>query len=50
MRKTKDVRVLFVSSGGTVYGESTGGQHHINDHCAPICGYGMYKINYRTIS
>lgn len=44
MRKQKDIRLIFVSSGGTVYGESKGEAHQTSDKCTPICGYGMQKI------
>lgn len=44
MRKTGTARLIFVSSGGTVYGESNGRPHLVSDDCAPICGYGMQKL------
>lgn len=44
MRKTVTPRLIFVSSGGTVYGEASGAAHTVDDCCKPICGYGMQKL------
>lgn len=35
--------LMFASSGGTVYGESTGAAHHCCDALRPICSYGVQK-------
>ena len=37
------IRLVFVSSGGTVYGESNGGSHNPDELLHPICGYGAQK-------
>ena len=44
MHMTGTPRLIFISSGGTVYGESDGRPHLESDRCAPICGYGMQKL------
>lgn len=44
MRKTGVRRLVFVSSGGTVYGEWQGGSHQTSEERRPICGYGMQKM------
>lgn len=37
-------KVVFVSSGGTVYGESSGRPFTEADACNPICAYGVHKL------
>lgn len=44
MRKVGTSRMIFVSSGGTVYGEWCGTPHTTNEKRKPICGYGMQKM------
>lgn len=44
MRKRPGTRLVFVSSGGTVYGESKGHANRETDSREPICGYGMQKL------
>jgi len=42
------IRLVFVSSGGTVYGESNGGLHNPDELLHPICGYGAQKAVIET--
>lgn len=44
MRLRPGTRLLFVSSGGTVYGEAKGHPNREDDSREPICGYGMQKL------
>lgn len=44
MRRAGTKRMIFVSSGGTVYGEGKNAAHRITDSTEPICGYGMQKL------
>lgn len=44
MRKVGTSKMVFVSSGGTVYGEWCGTSHTTNEKRKPICGYGMQKM------
>lgn len=37
-------KVIFLSSGGTVYGESDGRPLRETDACDPICAYGVHKL------
>ena len=37
-------KVVFLSSGGTVYGESGGEPFKETDACDPICAYGVHKV------
>jgi UDP-glucose 4-epimerase len=41
--KSTGTEMVFVSSGGTVYGESQGQPHRCGDSMWPICSYGMQK-------
>lgn len=41
--KNTGAEMVFVSSGGTVYGESQGQPHRSGDPMRPICSYGMQK-------
>ena len=41
--KNTGAEMVFVSSGGTVYGESQGQPHRCGDPMRPICSYGMQK-------
>ena len=43
MRKSDIKKMVFVSSGGTVYGESNGIAHKPDKKLQPICSYGIYK-------
>ena len=43
MTKAGTQRIIFASSGGTVYGESNGSSHKENEMLSPICGYGVQK-------
>ncbi|MBP3609393.1 MAG: NAD-dependent epimerase/dehydratase family protein [Lachnospiraceae bacterium] len=43
MVKANVKRLIFSSSGGTVYGESFGQPHKVTDRTAPICSYGIQK-------
>ena len=43
MRNTGVKRVIFASSGGTVYGESKGRPHPCSDGTFPICSHGIQK-------
>lgn len=43
MRKTGVKKMVFISSGGTVYGDLQGNAHLTTDARKPICGYGMQK-------
>lgn len=43
MVKANVKRLIFSSSGGTVYGESLGRPHKVEDKTAPICSYGIQK-------
>lgn len=43
MVKADVKRLIFASSGGTVYGESLGRPHKVEDRTAPICSYGIQK-------
>jgi UDP-glucose 4-epimerase len=44
MKNTGAKRIIFSSSGGTVYGESKGKPHLCTDPVMPICSYGIQKI------
>ena len=44
MRKTGVKKMIFVSSGGTVYVDMQGCAHTTDEMCEPICGYGMQKM------
>jgi UDP-glucose 4-epimerase len=44
MKNTGTKRIIFSSSGGTVYGESSGKPHLCTDPVMPICSYGIQKI------
>lgn len=44
MRVRPGKRLIFVSSGGTVYGEAKGHPNREDDSREPICGYGMQKL------
>lgn len=44
MRKTGVKKMIFVSSGGTVYGDRQGSAHTTDEVREPICGYGMQKM------
>lgn len=41
--KESNAEMVFVSSGGTVYGESQGRPHSCLDPLQPICSYGIQK-------
>jgi len=41
--KETGTEIVFVSSGGTVYGESQGQSHRCGDPVRPICTYGVQK-------
>ena len=42
---TKKIKkFVFISSGGTVYGDSYGKPFKENDYCNPICSYGIQKL------
>ena len=43
MRNAETKEILFLSSGGTVYGESTGAPSKTTDRLQPICSYGLQK-------
>lgn len=44
MRKSGVRKMVFVSSGGTVYGDWRGSAHVTSEDRKPICGYGMQKM------
>ena len=44
IKKRPSCRLIFISSGGTIYGEYDGFPHKTNATPAPICGYGMQKF------
>ena len=44
MKNAGTKRIIFSSSGGTVYGESKGKPHLCTDPVMPICSYGIQKI------
>jgi UDP-glucose 4-epimerase len=44
MKNTGTKRIIFSSSGGTVYGESNGKPHLTTEHLLPICSYGIQKV------
>jgi len=44
MNNTGINRIIFCSSGGTVYGESKGKPHSCTDNIKPICSYGIQKV------
>jgi UDP-glucose 4-epimerase len=44
MKNVGTKRIIFSSSGGTVYGESKGKPHLCTDPVMPICSYGVQKI------
>jgi len=43
MNNTGAKRIIFCSSGGTIYGESKGKPHLCTDNIEPICSYGIQK-------
>ena len=43
MVQTGTRRIVFASSGGTIYGESVGYPHIANDPLDPVCSYGIQK-------
>lgn len=45
MVKANVKRLIFSSSGGTVYGESLGYSHKVEDRTVPICSYGIQKVS-----
>lgn len=42
--KQTDAEMIFISSGGTVYGESQGSPHSCLDPLRPISSYGIQKV------
>ncbi|MDA8130460.1 MAG: NAD-dependent epimerase/dehydratase family protein [Elusimicrobia bacterium] len=46
MEKYKARRIIFASSGGTVYGPGAGGRAAVSESCAtnPICSHGTVKL------
>jgi UDP-glucose 4-epimerase len=44
MKNAGTKRIIFSSSGGTVYGESKGKPHLCSDPVMPICSYGIHKV------
>lgn len=44
IKKRPSCRLIFISSGGTIYGEYDGFPHKTDATPAPICGYGMQKF------
>jgi len=44
MKNTGKNRIIFASSGGTVYGELNGKPHVITDPLLPVCSYALQKI------
>ena len=44
MKNTGTKRIIFTSSGGTVYGESRGHPSKCEDLLYPICSYGVQKL------
>ena len=45
MIKAEVKKMIFASSGGTVYGESKGGAHKPEEHLTPVCSYGIQKCS-----
>jgi len=43
LRKLSNIKLIFISSGGTVYGESLCYPHKPDDRLHPICSYGIQK-------
>ena len=39
----RNIRMVFISSGGTIYGEGIGLLHDEHDKLKPICSYGLHK-------
>jgi len=44
IKNTGTEKIIFTSSGGTVYGESSGLPHLVTDTIKPICSYGVHKV------
>jgi len=44
MKNAGTKKIIFSSSGGTVYGESEGRPHLCTDPIKPICSYGIQKV------
>lgn len=44
MKETNTGKIVFVSSGGTVYGENGGHPSKTEDPVHPICSYGIHKV------
>lgn len=47
--KKSEAKMIFLSSGGTVYGESQGRPHSCIDPLRPICSYGIQKATIEQI-
>jgi len=43
MRRCNVKKIIFASSGGTVYGDTNGNYNNVNDPLSPICSYGLQK-------
>lgn len=48
-RKNQVKRVFYLSSGGTVYGESNDSMFDEEHVCNPICAYGVHKLSVEKI-
>lgn len=40
----KTGKIVYLSSGGSIYGDSDAGMHHENDSVSPICSYAITKL------